>query len=225
MPDMALAPEEKQQLLARVAAFEAATGVQLVTTQTPRCDDYPEIPWKAFATGSAFCTLLLGLALLMPSFCLLQNLTDLSTGMMLVLVLGAGLACGGLAIAVPLVARLFLSSARAEGETRQWAQALFLERELFNTDSRTGVLMLVATFEHRVVVLADRGLQAKLPSGALDEVIAAMTSTLQSGSSAAAFTAGIDRLESIVRAHGFTGRSGDNTLPDHIDHRRGKDDT
>lgn len=225
MPDMALTPEEKQQLLARVAAFEAATGVQLVTTQTPRCDDYPEIPWKAFAAGVAFCTLLLGLALLIPSFSVLQSLTDLSTGMTLVLVLGAGLACGGLAIAVPPAARLFLSSARAEGETRQWAQALFLERELFNTDSRTGVLMLVATFEHRVVVLADRGLQAKLPSGALDEVIAAMTSTLQSGSSAAAFTAGIDRLESIVRAHGFTGRGGDNTLPDHIDHRRGKDDT
>ena len=119
MPDMALAPEEKQQLLARVAAFEAATGVQLVTAQTPRCDDYPEIPWKAFAAGVAFCTLLLGLALLIPSFSVLQSLTDLSTGMTLVLVLGAGLACGGLAIAVPPAARLFLSSARAEGETRR----------------------------------------------------------------------------------------------------------
>ena len=221
---MTLNHEEKQQLLARVAAFESATGVQLVTTLLPRCDDYPEIPWKAFAAGIALGTLLMGLAVLFPSIPSLQTLASLTPELTLVLVLGAGLASGGLTIAVPVFARLFLSTARAEGEVRQAAQALFLEHELFNTGTRTGVLMLVAAFEHRVVLLADRNLRARLPAGAFDEVVAAMTGPLRAGAWSMAFITGIEKLEAIVRAHDFTGRGQDNNLPDHLDTHRGEGD-
>ncbi len=224
MPVTMLTHEEKQQLLTRVAAFEAATGVQLVTTMLPRCDDYPEIPWKAFAAGVAFGTLIAMLSLLVPGLGVLRALADLTPEMPLVLVLGAGLVSGGIAIAVPPAARLFLSAARAEGEVRQTAQALFLEHELFKTGTRTGVLMLVSAFEHRVVVLADRGLRAQLPDGAFDEVVAAMTETLRSTAWSAAFTAGIEKLEAIVRAHGFVGRGERNTLPDHLDSHRDEGD-
>jgi putative membrane protein len=219
-----LTHEEKQELLARVAAFETATGVQLVTTMWPRCDDYPEIPWKSFAAGAAFGTLLVVLALLVPGFGALHALAGLTTGMTLVLVLGAGLVSAGVAVAVPPYARLFLSAARAEGEVLQTAQALFLEHELFKTSARTGVLMLVAAFEHRVVVLADRGLRAQLPAGALDEVVAAMTEPARSGAWPAAFAAGIGKLEDIVRARGYTGRGNDNALPDSLDTHRDEGD-
>lgn len=221
---MKLSHEEKQQLLARVAAFESATGVQLVTTLQPRCDDYPEIPWKAFATGTALGSLVVGLAVLFPWITTLQTLAGLTPELTLVLVLGAGLASGGLTIAVPVFARLFLSAARAEGEVRQAAQALFLEHELFNTGTRTGVLMLVAAFEHRVVLLADRRLRARLPPGAFDEVVATMAEPLRAGTWSTAFVAGIEKLEAIVRAHGFAGRGQDNTLPDHLDTHRGEGD-
>jgi putative membrane protein len=222
---MILNNAEKQELLARVAAFETVTGIQLVTTLRPRCDDYPEIPWKAFAAGIAFGTLLVGLAALFPGIDALQGMSAFTMEMVLVFVLTAGLASGGLSIAVPTYARLLLSAARAEGEVRQAAQALFLEHELFNTGTRTGVLMLVAAFEHRVVVLADRGLRVQLPPGALDEVVAAMSGALRSGTWPAAFAAGIDKLEAIVHAHGFTGRGRDNTLPDHLDTHRGEGDS
>jgi len=224
MPVIMLTHEEKQQFLARIAAFETATGVQLVTTMLSRCDDYPEIPWKAFAAGAVCGALVVMLAMLAPGFSMPHALAGLSSEMTLVLVLGAGLVSGGIAIVVPPVARLFLSAARAEGEVRQAAQALFLEHELFNTGTRTGVLMLVSTFEHRVVVLADRGLRAQLPDGALDEVVVAMTAALQSAAWSAAFAAGIEKLEAIVRAHGFTGRGERNTLPDHLDSHRGEGD-
>jgi len=224
MPDTMLTYEEKQQLLARVATFESATGVQLVTAMLPRCDDYPEIPWKAFAAGVALGTLAEVLALLVPGFDVLRALTGPSAEMALVLALGAGLVFGGITIAVPPVARLFLSAARADGEMRQAAQALFLENELFNTGTRTGVLMLIAAFEHRVVVLADRGLRAQLPDGALDEVVTAMTEALRSGTKSAAFVAGINKLEAILRAQGFTGRGERNSLPDHLDSHRDEGD-
>jgi putative membrane protein len=221
---MMLTHEEKQQLLARVAAFEAATGVQLVTTMLPRCDDYPEIPWKAFAAGATFGTLMVMLALLVPGLRALHALAGLTTGMTLMLVLGAGLVSAGVTLALPPYARLFLSAARAEGEVRQAAQALFLEHELFNTSARTGVLMLVAAFERRVVVLADRGFRVQLPDGALDEVVAAMTDPLRSGAGATAFVAGIEKLEAIARTHGLIGPGKDNALPDYLDTHRGEGD-
>jgi uncharacterized membrane protein len=77
--------------------------------------------------------------------------------------------------------------------------------------------MLVCPFEHRVFLLADRGLRARLPAPALTDVAAAMTATLRRGDGATAFLAGIERLEQQVRALGFTGGAGANVLPDHLE--------
>ena len=219
-----LLSEQKQKLLSRVAAFEAATGVQLVTTLQPRCDDYPEIPWKAFAAGAAFGTLLVFLLQLMPGSDMLQAGARPGAAMILMWVLGIGLVCTALSLFVPTVARLFLSAARAEGEVRQAAQALFLEHEVFSTRARTGILMLIAAFEHRVVLLADRGLRAQLPPSALDDVIAAMTAALHTGDSYTAFVAGIEKLETLLRARGFAGHGEPNSLPDHLDSHRSEGD-
>lgn len=222
MPNMKLTQEQKEQLLKRVIAFENASGIQLVTTLLPRCDDYPEIPWKAFAAGVALSTSMLVLGVIFPDVRALRTLAALHTEIILMFVLGIGLLSASITIAWPAYARLFLSTARADGEVRQSAQALFLEHELFATGTRTGVLMLVAAFEHRVLVLADRNLRGKLPAGALDEVVHAMTETLRAGNWAAAFTGGIEKLEVLVRAQGFTGRSGNDMLPDHIDATQGE---
>lgn len=219
---MALDAQEKQQLLERVAAFENATGVQLVTTLLARCDDYPEIPWKAFAAGVAFSTSLLMLGVVFPDVRVLHFFAALPTVHVLIFVLGIGLVNVGVSILWPAYARLFLSEARADGEVRQSAQALFLEHELFATGTRTGVLMLVSAFEHRVLILADRNLRNRLPAGALDEVVMAMTPVLRSAQWLAAFSAGIEKLQAIVHAHGFNGRNDSNVLPDHLDHEEGK---
>ena len=219
---MAITQQEKQQLLERVAAFENATGVQLVTTLLARCDDYPEIPWKAFAAGVAFSTSLLMLGVVFPDVRAFHFLAALPTVFVLIFVLGIGLVNVGVSILWPAYARLFLSEARADGEVRQSAQALFLEHELFATGTRTGVLMLVSAFEHRVLILADRNLRNRLPAGALDEVVMVMTPILRSAQWLAAFSAGIEKLQAIVHAHGFNGRSDSDVLPDHLDHEEGK---
>ena len=230
MPGMALTLAEQQQVRTRVAAFEAATGVQLVTTARSRCDDYPEIPWKAFAAGAAAATLAVVLDLLFPDIGAMRAFAGLvgdwggTAADMALMMLGAGLVSAGIAITVPAYARVFLSTARAEGEMRQAAQALFLEHELFQTRARTGVLMLVAVFERRVVLLADRGLSAQLPAGALDEAVATMAKPLRAGDWVAAFAAGIDKLEAIAVTRGPAHDGTDNALPDNLDADRGEGD-
>ncbi len=92
-----------------------------------------------------------------------------------------GVVCALLCVVVPTFARLFLETHRAEVEVRQYADSLFLSRELFATRRRTGILMLVSLFERRVVVLPDTGLSERLSQNAIREVIARMTTPLASG--------------------------------------------
>lgn len=50
---------------------------------------------------------------------------------------------------------------RAEAEVRQHAQAMFLERGVFQTRDRTGLLLMISLFEHRIVILPDAVAQEK----------------------------------------------------------------
>jgi len=218
---MTLTEDQKTRIRARVAAFERDTGVELVTTVVPRCDDYPEIPWKAFALAAAAAALLVLLAMVLPRLGDSMGLdADWGYGAhatALLIVMGTGLFGATLASFVAPLGRLFLAGHRAEGEAKQAAQVLFLEHELFRTGERTALLLLVAGFERRVVLLADRGLRARLPAQALDEVVATVTASLGRGAVAESLLAGIDRLEALRRAGGFTGGSGVNVLPDTVE--------
>ena len=53
----------------------------------------------------------------------------------------------------PAYARLFINRFRMDGEVRQYAQSMFLTRQLFHTRARSGVLVLAALFERKVQVI------------------------------------------------------------------------
>jgi uncharacterized membrane protein len=93
------------------------------------------------------------------------------------------------------LARLFLDHPRAEAETRQYAEGLFVEHELFTAPGRRGVVLMVAGFERKVVILPDRGLQAALTPAVLESAVAAMTARMARGEVAAAFEAGLAAME------------------------------
>ncbi|HSH71098.1 MAG TPA: hypothetical protein VK997_14350, partial [Deferrisomatales bacterium] len=163
-----LTGQERERLEGRVAEAEARTGTQLVVAVIDRCDTYPELPWKAFALGVVAASLAGWAArvALVPG--------TLAPGEALagtVAVLAAGAAAALLSVFLPAFARLFLDAQRAELETRQYAESLFLSRELFATTRRNGVLLLVGMFERQVVVLPDRGLIERLEPGVFEGVV------------------------------------------------------
>jgi putative membrane protein len=203
-----LSETDKARIGARVRQIEGRSGAEIVTVFAERCDHYPEIPWKAFALGAALTAA--GLALVISLY------SDWA-GSPLTLALAFSLS-GGLflmlftAVLTPF-ARLFLDRVRAESEARQYAEGLFLQRELFATPARRAVLLLVARFEREVVILPDRGLQETLAPPALDRVIAVMTTRLARGEFASAIEDGLTALEPLLGTPpGTTG--GGNQLPD-----------
>jgi putative membrane protein len=211
-----LTEQERQQLDRRVADAEKRTGAQIVLAVVKRSDVYAELPWKAFALGAA------GAGLAVTALDLLRPGWHSSTAVLLAVttMLIAGAACALACISLPGFARLFLDAHRAEVETRQYAESLFLSREVFATRGRRGILLLVSLFERQVVMLPDTGLSKRLDREASQGIITLMTSLLASGQVSMAFEAGMAGLEEVLGATAHAAEVG-NELPNAIVERKG----
>lgn len=74
-----------------------------------------------------------------------------------------------------LIRRLFTSGARRTEETRRAAMAAFHDMGIGRTSGRSGILVLVALFEHRVAVIPDVGVDA----AAIQPSVAALHAALE----------------------------------------------
>jgi putative membrane protein len=182
--------EERIFLDKRIDEAEKKTGAQIVLAVINRCDSYTEIPWKAFALGisvAGFVVFIINLFVLKwitDSIILISVATILSTGMLFVF----------LSITFPSFARLFLARHRKETEARQYAESLFLERELFSTKDRSGILMLISKFEKKVVLLADKGVRDRLTTEIMSTIISGMKQPLRKNNIVDAMDTGLLKL-------------------------------
>jgi putative membrane protein len=194
---MPLAEKERLQINTLVARFESDTGVQAVASVTRKADAYPEIPWKAFALGAALGSLA---AALHPTVISVRMQTGMVT-LDAMLILGAGAALAAIAVLAPPFGRLFLDRLRAETEARQYAQSLFLERELFRTRSRRAVLVVMCRFEGLAVVIVDTGLAQYAPPAELSAIGKAAGALLRRGEPSAAFELAFNRIKAMLELH------------------------
>jgi len=111
-------------------------------------------------------------------------------------------AAAGLALShVPALKRLLVPAARISEAVNTRSLAAFTAHGLHYTRAHTGILILASLFEHRVVVLADRGINEKVKPGTWDEIVTTITTGLKSGKGAAAFCAAIERCGNILAEH------------------------
>jgi putative membrane protein len=73
-----------------------------------------------------------------------------------------GAAGFGLARALPDFKRLFVFEDRATAVAQEQAFQEFYANDLHKTEAATGVLLFVSLFEHRVIILADEGIDSKV---------------------------------------------------------------
>ena len=96
---------------------------------------------------------------------------------------------------------------KSGGEIRTVAERTFERLGMTKTDLRNGVLLFIASEEHRFVILGDSGINDKVPAGFWDDIAARLTIRFKHGE----FTDGIvDAIHSageelrhyFPRAHG-----------------------
>jgi putative membrane protein len=108
----------------------------------------------------------------------------------------------GLALShVPAVKRLLIPVGRMVEAVHIRSLAAFTAHGLHYTRAHTGILIMASLFEHRVVVLADRGIHEKVKAGTWDEIVTTITTGLKSRNGAAAFCAAIERCGNILAEH------------------------
>ena len=100
---------------------------------------------------------------------------------------------------LPAVRRAFVSEAQLQHCAERRASSAFTEHGLHLTAAHTGVLILVALFEHRVVVLADEGVHRRLGAGhSWQEVVDLVLAGIRSGRAAEGIAEAVRRCGEIL---------------------------
>jgi len=182
--------EEKSRIEAAVRAAERRTSGEIVPMLVDASYDYPRaeiVGGGSFAIGTA---LLLAWAfgassewVFLPIFLLLY------------------LPCKWLVRFTPGIKRLLIHPAEITAEVEEKALVSFVEHGLHHTRDETGILILISLFERRVHVLADRGINAQVPAGTWDEIVATVTTGIRQGRTCDALCTAIGRCGELLEGH------------------------
>ncbi len=122
-----------------------------------------------------------------------------------------------LAIMLPRPVRLMLVPKRLQRlRAHQRAVEQFLAQNLHTTSGRTGVLIFVSVAEHYAEVLADTGIDAKVPNGTWQAIVDDLTARIATGRAADGFVSAITYAGKLLAQHFPPGSADPNELPNHL---------
>ena len=73
----------------------------------------------------------------------------------------------------------FLSGKRIEETVRERAVMAFYEKQLYKTRDETGILIFISLLEHRVWILGDRGINAKIAPDFWEKIASELSSGIK----------------------------------------------
>ena len=188
-PEKFLTEAEQERIHQAVIAAESKTSGEIVPMIVTSSARYTEIELSGVVTG-LFLGMLLGW---------LGDDPWGSNDLNLWPVVGATV--GFLIARIPAVKRRLASRSRVEEAVNDRCMAAFTEHGLHYTRDHTGILILVSLLEHRVEVLADRGINEKVPPGTWKEIVELLTAGLKSRHAGDAFCKAVERCGDILATH------------------------
>lgn len=101
----------------------------------------------------------------------------------------------------PALKRRLTHPAEIDAEVEEKALVSFLEKGLYRTRDETGILILISLLERRVHVLADRGINAKVPPRTWDEIVETVVAGIKAGRTCDALCTAIGRCGDLLEEH------------------------
>ncbi len=195
--------EQAMQLLADATAeAEKRTAGEIVPYVVARVDAHPEAKARAAALGAVGFALGAGLVHYFGAMW--------GSGVVwITLPTLAGAAFGWWLAEIPSIGRRLVSPTDLDHRVRLRAEAAFLEEEVFRTRDRTGILILLALWEHRAVVLADESIHRAVPEGTWAEVVEQLVAGIRAGDAVEALRSAIERSGEILETYGVAIRPDD----------------
>jgi putative membrane protein len=203
--------EDLRRIEEAVGCAEARTRGELVVAAVPASGDYPGTAWMGACLG----------ALAALSAAVLYHWLGRSWGFgspfLVLLVSAAGAVLGHLlAGRVAFLKRHLTPDDELDAQVDLAARAAFVEHEVFATRDRSGVLLFLSILEHRVVVLADSGVEAVVEPGEWQAIVDRVVIGIRAGRACDALVEAIERCGDILARTGLERRSDD---ADELDNR------
>jgi putative membrane protein len=181
--------EEKERIRQAVVAAEQGTSGEIVPAVVSASARYTEIELLGLVAGLGIGTMAAGLH------------GDAWGHDLVYLWPMLGAAAGFFVCRLSWVKRFLLPARRRSEAVLQRSLAAFAAEGLHQTRDHTGILIFVSLLEHEVEVLADKGINAKVPQGTWDEVVRILTAELNAGQACAGFCKAIERCGAILAEH------------------------
>ena len=208
MPDLSFSDAERERIKTAVAEAEKRTAGEIVPFVVARSGTYESAVWK----GAAAVAVLAGaLALLVAWTYDGWGLGWLYSAWGMALVMTLGGVAGALAARAPTVTRLLASDDELAQQVHRRAAEAFLDEEVFDTRDRTGILILVSLLEHRIEVVGDVGINAKVEKAEWVDVVDRVRQGILQGDLAGGLVDAIGLCGELLHRRGIV------VLPDDTD--------
>jgi putative membrane protein len=118
---------------------------------------------------------------------------------------------------IPFIQKIFVGQQHLDRSTKQRAETLFLQEEVFNTRHRTGIMIFISFFEREVIVMADRGISKVVEQKEWDKIVQGIIENIKKGMVIEGIEAAILRCGEILLEKGFVKTADDvNELRDDL---------
>ncbi len=112
--------------------------------------------------------------------------------------------------------RPFVSRSDMEEEVEEAAIGSFYKKEVYNTRDYTGILIYISLFEHRVWVLGDKGINAKVDPAVWQGIADIITAGIKGKKQGLAICEAVDHCGDILQQHFPSSSDNPNELDDSV---------
>lgn len=195
-----------------VREAERKTSGEIVPYFVEKSDTYQEADWRGGAVFAAAALLVIALVHVLS-----ETWHGIGPAETAIISLGA-LALG--LVITPRMAplkRLLAGDDLMELRVAQRAAQAFIAEEVFKTRDRTGILLFLSLFEHKVLVVGDSGISQRVDQADWEDVVATVTQGIREGRPADGLIDAIRKCGLLLEKRGVRRRRSDrNELPNRL---------
>lgn len=206
-----LTEEEKLRIKNAVENAERKTSAEIVPYLVKQSDFYLSSIFKSALFFNVFSLIFI---YIFYKFNLLSDFLEFEYILLIPLMITI---LGGWLGYIPFVRRLLAGKKELEYRVRMKAWEAFVEKEVFRTKNRTGVLIFVSFLERIVYVLGDSGINQKVEQKDWNEIVQTIIDGIKKNQLADGIINAIQKTGELLQKSGLAIEKGDiNELSDEI---------
>ena len=202
--------EQKSSIEKAVQNLEAKTSGEMVPYIVPDSDNYVE---GTLYTIISF--LIIGVVMIMGAslvWMLPAGITVIEILIFLIVMMFLGFL---MSYVFPSIRIQMVSNNTVERRVMQRAETAFLQREIFNTGRRIGILLFISELERKVIILADSGINELVPGEDWQKIVDDLIGHIKEKKTAEGIVNAIDQCTDLLVKNGIENdETAGNQLPD-----------